>query len=103
MGWSPKHLSSGIEAPADDEIQKGKVLRMSTLLKGVEDALMIKAVLQGNHRTFPDQRSWRDCITEHWECGIEELIRLAAGEDDWITIISNVIDSSMVFANSKAD
>ena len=91
-GWAPSPLSAEIEAPEDASITKGKVLKCKTLLKTEEDALLVRAVLQHRECMFPDQRTWRNRITEHWERGVEELTRIAAGEDDWVHIMAAVMD-----------
>ena len=93
-GWAPTPLGAEIEAPEDASITKGKVLKCKTLLKTKEDALLIRAMLQHREYTFPDQRTWRNRITEHWERGMQELTRVAAGEDDWVRIMAAVMSQA---------
>jgi len=95
MGWTPEPLDATVEAPSEAGITKGKVLRCSTLLKTHEDALLVKAALQGQGCTFPDQRAWRNRLTEHWERGIQRLMELAGGDDDWVRIMGAVVESAL--------
>lgn len=101
-GWAPSPLSAEIEAPEDASITKGKVLKCKTLLKTEEDALLVRAVLQHRECMFPDQRTWRNKITEHWERGVQELTRIAAGEDDWVRIMAAVMDHVPANGSVKA-
>jgi len=82
--WQPYELGSD-DAPIS--VVSGKSIRGKTLFKS---DLTLFCALTLHHQVPENYDGWRKTLGGHWERGVQLLTQQAAGESDWLRIISKL-------------